>query len=278
MTSFSLQECRKLAEQAEANCMADFYRAAPPAFAEAHGLYLEHTPSYTATLAKNSRDFGVYNRVFALGVAQPVTEDEVDHLVDRYHRAGLSFSVRLSPDAQPPEVPHWLEARGLALEQARTSARFYIQPDGPIDLPHPLQIQSVGAAQAADFARIACLDHSPTLQTWLLATIGRPGWHHYVALEEGTLLASGVLYVEENIGWLGWAVTLPAHRRKGAQQALLAHRLNEALRMGCTLVSAETRGETKDAPNPSYHNLLRLGFHLAYLRLHYRFDPVPSVE
>lgn len=41
---------------------------------------------------------------------------------------------------------------------------------------------------------------------------------------------------------------------------------------------AETRRETKDAPNPSYHNLQHLGFQLAYLRLHYRFDPALSGE
>ncbi len=87
-----------------------------------------------------------------------------------------------------------------------------------------------------------------------------------------------MLYIQECIGWLGWAVTLPAHRRKGVHQALLAHRLNEAIKMGCTLMSAESRGETKDAPNPSYHNLQRLGFQLAYLRLHYRFDPALSGE
>lgn len=174
MTSFSLQECRKLAELASASCMADFYRAAPPAFAEAHGLYLEQTASFTATLAKNSRDFGMYNRVFALGVAQPTTEGEVDHVVNLYGQAHLSFLVRLSPDAQPPELLHWLDVRGLTLVQESTSARFYLRPAESISLRHPFQIRSVGRSEAADFAQIACLDHSPALQTWLLATIGRP--------------------------------------------------------------------------------------------------------
>ena len=83
--------------------------------------------------------------------------------------------------------------------------------------------------------------------------------------------------MQGGISWLGWAATLPAYRRKGAQLALFAHRVNEAIRMGCALVSAETRGETVEQANPSYHNLLRLGgFQLAYLHLHYRFDPVPS--
>ncbi len=276
--AFSFNECKKLAELAEANCMADFCRAALAHFAEAHGLYVEQTPSYTLTLVKDQRDFGMYNRVFALGVSQPTTEEEVEHVVDLYRQANLPFLVRLSPDAQPPELPHWLETGGLVLDQARNSARFYTQPRSLMPLSSPLSIRAVGSVEAADFARIACLDHHPALQTWLLATLGRPGWHHYLAFEAEVPIATGVLYIQERIGWLGWAVTLPAHRRKGAHQALLVHRLNEAMRMECTLVSAETRGETKDAPNPSYHNLQRLGFHLAYLRLHYQFDPVLSEE
>lgn len=258
--------------------MADFCLSAPAHFAKAHGLYVEQTPSYTATLVKNCRDFGMYNRVFALGVGKPTTEEEVEHVVNLYRRANLPFLVRLSPDAQPSALLHWLEARGVLFDQARNSARFYSQPRSPICLTSPFSIQVVESVEAADFARIACLDHHPTLQTWLLATIGRPGWHHYLAFDAEVPIATGVLYVQERIGWLGWAVTLPDHRRKGVHQALLVHRLNEAMRMGCTLVSAETRGETKDAPNPSYHNLQRLGFQLAYLRLHYSFDPVLSGE
>ncbi len=156
--------------------------------------------------------------------------------------------------------------------------RFYAQLSSLIRLPSPFSIRAVGSVEAGDFARIACLDHNPALQTWLLATLGRSGWHHYLAFDAAVPIATGVLYIQEHIGWLGWAVTLPAHRRKGAHQALLVHRLNEAMRMGCTLVSVETRGETKEAPNPSYHNLQRLGFQLAYLRLHYHFDPVLSGE
>lgn len=274
MNSFFPSESRKLAELAEANCTADFYRAAPTGFAEAYGLYLEQTRSYTATLAKDTREFERYNRVFALGVAQPTTEEEVDHLVNLFRQHRLPCQLRLSPNAQPAELPRWLEGRGWTLDQAKTTARFFFQPAELLTLSHPFSIRPVEAAEVATFAQIACFGHSSVLQRWLLATLGRPGWHHYLAFEEETPIATGVLYIQQRIGWLGWAVTLPAHRRKGAQQALLAHRLNEALKMGCTLVSAETRGETAENPNPSYHNLLRLGFQLAYLHLHYHLDPL----
>lgn len=273
----SPHESRKLAELAEANSTADFYRAAPPSFAERYGLYLEQTHSYTATLAKDTREFERYNRVFALGVAQPTTEEEVDHLANLFHHHGLPCQIRLSPDAQPPELPRWLEVRGWMLEQ-KTTARFFFQPAEPLPHSHPFRIRPVEAAEATTFAQIACFGHSSALQRWLMATMRRSGWHHYLAFEEETPIASGVLYIQEGIGWLGWAVTLPAHRRKGAQQALLVHRLNEALRMGCTLVSAETRDDTPENPNPSYHNLFRLGFQLAYHRLHYRLGPLAASQ
>src|SRR5260370_28581392 len=117
--AFSFNECRKPAELAEANCMADFCRAAPTTFREAHGLYVEQTPSYTATLVKNARDFGMHNRVFALGVGRSTTEEEVEHLVGLYRQANLPFLVRLSPAAQPPALLHCLDALRLTSHQAR---------------------------------------------------------------------------------------------------------------------------------------------------------------
>src|SRR6266567_3081220 len=44
----------------------------------------------------------------------------------------------------------------------------------------PFQIHSVASPEAAAFAQIACFGHSAVLQPWLLATMGRPGWHPYL--------------------------------------------------------------------------------------------------
>ena len=38
----------------------------------------------------------------------------------------------------------------------------------------------VAGAVVAAFAPIACLGHSAVLQPWLLATMGRSGWHPYL--------------------------------------------------------------------------------------------------
>jgi GNAT superfamily N-acetyltransferase len=267
-----MHECKKQAELIEGYHQADFFRAAPTDFQQQHGLYLEETSSYIATLTK-SADFKMYNRVFALGVASPVAESELEHLLDLYRQAGLPFVIRLSPEAQPSELTQWLEARGFTV--GMRTARFFRKLDEPVSIAHHWHIVPVTAELAPQFAYIASREQNPMLQKWLLMTLERPGWYHYVATDNETPIATGVLYIRDKVGWLGWASTLPAHRRKGAHQALLAHRINEARKLGCILLSAETREDTPEEPNPSYHNLLRMGFQFAYLRSDYVYQPPP---
>ena len=78
-------------------------------------------------------------------------------------------------------------------------------------------------------------------------------------------MAAGALYVEGDVGWLGMAGTLPFHRRRGAQGALMTRRIADAIALGCTAIATET-GILPDRPNPSLDNMLRCGFAIAYER------------
>lgn len=270
MQSFPLYESKKQAELIEGYHMTDFFRAAPASFQQEHGLSVEESACYIATVAE-SEEFKFYNRVYAPGVASPITESEVEHLIDLYGQAGLPFVTPVSPEAQPPELARWLEARGFTV--GMRTARFFRGLEETVSLPERFRVSPVNATTATQFASIACQEQHPLLQQWLLATLGRAGWHHYVAMEDETPIASGVLFVRGEVGWLGWASTLPLYRRRGAHQALLAHRIREARRFGCRLLSAETREDTAEETNSSYHNLLRAGFQFAYLRPHYVYQP-----
>ena len=70
-------------------------------------------------------------------------------------------------------------------------------------------------------------------------------------------------------GALQAAATLPSHRRRGAQGALVARWIRDGLALGCRFFAAEAAEDTPESPNRSYHNLLRAGFRLAYLRRNY---------
>lgn len=275
----SSNESVKLAELVEANFTTDFFRAAPQHFASEHGISLEQTPRYTACVVRDPT-LAMYNSVLAFGVATPVTEADLDHLISLYSREGLSFSLPLSPLAQPPEIASWLEARGFRRENNSAKLILSYSNNKTPSVQGDFRIEEVeaGSQYVPRFVQIACGGLNVATVTWLAATLGREGWHHYLAFIEDRPVATGVLYVQNEVGQLGWAATLPEYRRRGAQTALLAHRIREAAGHGCKLLSGDTGADTVERPNSSYHNMLRLGFRLAYLRPKYVYEAATAAN
>ncbi len=70
----------------------------------------------------------------------------------------------------------------------------------------------------------------------------------------------GGLYSADGVGYLGFAGTLPEHRGRGAQSALLAERIRRAGELGCDVLVTETGERRDDRPSNSYRNILRAGF------------------
>jgi GNAT superfamily N-acetyltransferase len=93
-----------------------------------------------------------------------------------------------------------------------------------------------------------------------------PGWHCFVAYDGDEAAGAGALYVHDGIGWLGVAGTAPEHRRKGAQNALLAARLAAGSELGVRAFTTETGERLAERPSNSYRNILRAGFEEQYVR------------
>ena len=100
----------------------------------------------------------------------------------------------------------------------------------------------------------------------MAAIVGRPGWSCYLAFPGDQPLAAGALYVAHGVGWLGFAGTVPEHRGRGAQGAVLAARAREAAELGCTALTTETAERVEGRPSNSYRNILRAGFREVYVR------------
>jgi len=101
------------------------------------------------------------------------------------------------------------------------------------------------------------------------ANVGREGWRHYVAWDGDQPVATGALFVKGKMGWLGFGTTLETHRQRGAQGAIMAQRIQDGIALGCTHLISEAVEDTPEQPNPSYHNMVRTSFKLAYLRTDY---------
>ncbi|WP_053239112.1 GNAT family N-acetyltransferase [Sandaracinus amylolyticus] len=95
---------------------------------------------------------------------------------------------------------------------------------------------------------------------------GAQGYRRYLAMREGAIAGGASLRVhrDENgaIAQLAGAATLPAHRRRGVQSALLRARLRDAAEAGCDLAVVTTQPGSR-----SQHNAQNAGFALLYTRL-----------
>ena len=94
----------------------------------------------------------------------------------------------------------------------------------------------------------------------VLARAPGRGWRCWVALDGDEPAGAAALYAAEGVGYLGLAGTLPEHRGKGAQSALLAARIRLAAEQGATRVTTETGVREPGRPDRSYRNILRAGF------------------
>jgi len=245
-----------LLERAERDALEDLYRAAPPDRAAG----AERIGGATVLLAPGLPAF--FNRAFAFGIDEPVSEDGIDAILAAL-RPASAFYVQPPPGAS--EIEGWLAARGLKTEW--TWAKVMRGTEPPPEIPTNLEIRELAEDEADRFGAVVAMAFGlpDVLAPWCAALLGRPGWRAYGAFDHDALVAAGALYVEGDVGWLGMAGTLPFHRRRGAQGALMTRRIADAIALGCTAIATET-GILPDRPNPSLDNMLRCGFAIAYER------------
>ena len=261
----SARRLAELVEFGEADAYEDLFRHAPPDLR----LSVMHSGGAVLLIAP-LLPIVLFNRVIGLGLREPATEATVEAILKCFRTAGSrTFAVQLSPSAAPSDLPAWLRARGLPLRD--NWAKVYRAAALDVVIPTDLRIERIDRAHAAAFAEISCTAFGmpAVMQPWLTAGVGRPGWAHYLAFDGETPVAGAALFVKGDVGWLGIASTLPAHRRRGAQGALMARRIRDAAELGCRWVVTETGEDTPEHPNPSYHNMLRTGFAMAYQRPNY---------
>ena len=90
---------------------------------------------------------------------------------------------------------------------------------------------------------------------------GIAGWSRHLARLDGVVAGAASMRIVEDIAQLVGAATLPDHRRRGVQSALLQARLELARAAGCELAVVTTQPGSK-----SQENLQRAGFALVYAR------------
>jgi hypothetical protein len=261
----SEHELARWQEGIDAGLFAEGFEVAPPDLARAVGFgHVTHGPRVFGWASR--MDVLAFNRALGFGLDEPITPEEIDAAVAEFTRAGVPrFMVQVSPVAEPRTVIQWLLDRDFY--HHNSWVKLFRRAE-PMPASGDVSVEEIDRTRAETFSRIVggAFGYAEHLQPLTTITLGRPGWHHYVAISDGEPIGAAALCVRGEVGWLGYAGTRAERRKSGAQSALIARRVNDAVRLGCRWVITETAEPRPDKPAPSFRNMRRLGFEIAYLR------------
>jgi GNAT superfamily N-acetyltransferase len=256
-------------ENIEFDAAVDLYRAAPEELRVAHAIESRDVGAATCLTCRGIEPAAVFRRAVRLGTGRAATEAELDAVLAHMKARGQSYVVPVAPRSQPAALGAWLEKRGFTRGYAWM--KFCRPCDGAPQVDSDLEVRVIGASLGGEFGCVVAEGFGlpRTIAPWIGALAGRANWICAMAFEGDVPVAAGAAYVSGEHAWLGLGATLASHRRRGAQNALLARRLREAAARGARIAVTETGERLPEKPSNSYRNILRAGFEEAYLRQNY---------
>jgi len=186
-------------------------------------------------------------------------------LIDLFRVEGVRrFFVWLSPGPNMDVVRRWLQGSGLSRIR-RTGYPTLCRSDrSPVQFRTDLDVCEV----SVDDIEAARDQLGDTLWPEYAKSAGTKDFFHYMAFDGGRPVAIAALCVFEDIGYLMAAATAESHRKRGAQQALIAKRIERAEQLGCSIQVSETLYMLEH----SYRNLRRAGFREVYEKEVYEWN------
>ncbi len=252
-------------EQAEHDAWEDQYHACPAEVAAGLGLAADRIGG-ALYLQARAIPLTQFNRLCGLGFDP--AEDAIGIALRRFGEAGISQAwFQVAPGPRQPAIERCLGEAGLRLHERRW-VKFWRPPAPAPQAASELAVVPVDRASAERFADAVLVGFGmpPMLKPWLAALPERAGWHCFMALAGDDAVAGAAMHIADGIGWLGIGATRPEHRRRGAQSALLAARIEAGLALGVEGFTTETGRPLPGEAGPSFANVQRAGFRIAYDR------------
>lgn len=257
-------------ERAELEAFSDQYRGASAETVAQCGVSIREL-GVGRLLAATRLDVLALNRVMGVGLAGRPSDAALEEMVRAFEDVGSPrYFVQVPPMDETADLGSRLE--GLGLRHYNNWMRLTRSVgDVPEVPPSAVTVAPVGPGEEDAFTRIVAdaFGYPPSIAPLAGCVIGRPGWHHYLAWENEQPIGTAAMFVAGEAAWFGFAATREAHRGRGAQTSLVIRRLQDAAREGCRWISVETAEQTSDHEAPSFRNLTRLGFSVAYRRPNY---------
>jgi GNAT superfamily N-acetyltransferase len=219
------------------------------------------------------------NKVIGIGFDGPPDEAEVAAVERAYFERGSEVRAEVATLARA-ETHAWLARRGYVLSGfenvlgrdlagGASGARHAVDPAIAVEQVRAADEDTWVATLTAGFAApdlSGAGGDQPSLPDEEMAALfddfyKAEGVRRYLARRGGDVAGAASMRVDGEVALLTGAATLPAHRRRGVQRALLAARLADAVVAGCRIAVVVTQpGSISQA------NSQRQGFALLYSR------------
>jgi hypothetical protein len=179
-----------------------------------------------ALLIHSNTDVLMFNRVIGLGAIETRIESTLEAAAARFQRLGARrFMIQLAPGPWAHEVAGIAAAHGLY--DHNYWIRLVRDASPPASSPSDLTLERV---RPRDFATLgatlsAAFGHPPAFAKWNAAIMARDDWQFFGAYDGDVLAGGAGLFVHDGAGYLGFAATRPEFRGRGAQSALIVHRI-----------------------------------------------------
>jgi ribosomal protein S18 acetylase RimI-like enzyme len=267
---FSNHDLARRLEGLETRFSADYARARREVHPESDTVALAVAGGFALYLGDDSP----LNEAKGLGMAGPVSPEEVEAMERVFHDRGVTAKVMVCPMADP-SLLEGLAARGYRAAGFEDVLYRELGP-GETAPPPPEGVEVAWAAPeemdvvADTLARgfTAPEEPGPGLRDTVAIASKVPGLASLLARVDGTPAGAASLVIRDGLAMLAGAATLPRHRNRGIQTALARVRLAHASAAGCDLV---TMGA--EPGSTSHRNAERLGLRVAYTKVVFLRDP-----
>lgn len=264
MTLYSDRSLSEKLERAEARANASFVETRARLFPDSGAEWIEVAGAYAMFDGVESP----CTQTFGLGMFDEVTDDHLGTIESFFVNHGAPIFHEVSPLADPSLIP-LLSGRGYQpIELSNVMYRSLNSFDGNGRVNPDLATRVITSGEVDLWARTSAdgwaTEHE-SLADFMFG-FGRisaqcHGSFPYLAELDGKPIATGMLFIHDEVAILAGASTIPEGRNNGAQNALLDARLRFAAEKGCTLAAMATLPGSQ-----SQKNAQKNGFHIAYTR------------
>jgi hypothetical protein len=261
-------------EVAEIEAWQDMYTAAPASFAAAAGLATDLVGGgLVLRWAATGRRY--FSRVIGLGVTAPATAEALDEILAVYGRAGITaFLLQSLPHCRPAAYEGWLRERGLepfdAQDRVARDGRALAEVSQATE--RDLRVERVDPGTTDEWQEFLQSVYRLDTGPWLAELVDRPGWHQYVAREDGRVVAARGMHIGRGgVAWLGMDGPVPGVMTDDYEPdaALCGVMVRDGLVRGARGFVADIEAPSDAMDTPAYEYFAALGFTRPYVRTHY---------